>query len=164
MVFAGATSARFAALQSGAVDAAIVLPPFTFRGEAAGFRNLGQVMDYVGKTLPFAGLAAGTAWAAEHKQVVRRFVQAYTKSIGFFYADANRTEAIDILVKSINANRDDVVQSYDFFRKIEFFEPDGKVSRARLGSLLAVLKGMGEVPDALTVDRLVMPGVTEVAD
>src|SRR6266516_6496066 len=40
-VFAGATSARFSALQSGAVDAAILLPPFNFYAESAGFTNLG---------------------------------------------------------------------------------------------------------------------------
>ena len=55
MVFAGATSARFAALQSGAVDAAILAPPFSFRAESAGFSNLGLTIDYV-KDLPFAGM------------------------------------------------------------------------------------------------------------
>jgi len=38
-VFAGATSARFSALQAGAVDAAILLPPFNFYAESAGFTN-----------------------------------------------------------------------------------------------------------------------------
>ncbi|HEX9463116.1 MAG TPA: ABC transporter substrate-binding protein [Alphaproteobacteria bacterium] len=164
MVFAGATSARFAALQSGAVDAAIVLPPFTFRAEGAGFNNLGQVMDYVGKTLPFAGHAVGTAWAAGHKPIVRRFTEAYSKSIAFFYDPANRAESVEILIKGVNASREDVEASYDFFRKIEFFEPTGKVSRARLGGLLSVLKGMGEVPDNMTVERLTLAGVTELTD
>ena len=34
MVFAGATSARASALLAGAVDAAILLPPFNFQAEA----------------------------------------------------------------------------------------------------------------------------------
>ena len=42
MTFAGATSARFSALQSGAVDAAILTPPFNFYAESAGFTNLGS--------------------------------------------------------------------------------------------------------------------------
>jgi len=50
-VFAGATSARFSALQSGAVDAAILLPPFNFYAESAGFTNLGLTIDYA-KELP----------------------------------------------------------------------------------------------------------------
>lgn len=164
MVFAGATSARFAALQAGAVDAAIVLPPFNFRAEAAGFNNLGRVMDYTGKDLPFAGLAVGIAWGGAHKPLVQRMVQAYTRSIGWFYDEANRGEAIDILIKAVNANREDVVQSYDFFRQIEFFEPTGKVSRTHLQNLVTVLKGMGDVSPTLTVDRLVLPGVTELTD
>ena len=41
MIFAGATGARFAALRGGAVDAAILLPPFISSAESAGFKNLG---------------------------------------------------------------------------------------------------------------------------
>src|SRR5580704_13884857 len=41
MVFAGATAARAAALQSGAVDAAILLPPSNFQAVANGFNELG---------------------------------------------------------------------------------------------------------------------------
>ena len=54
MVFAGATTARFSALQSGAVDAAILLPPFNFYAESAGFTNLGLTIDYA-RELPFSG-------------------------------------------------------------------------------------------------------------
>ena len=39
MTFAGATSARFAALQAGAVDAAILTPPFNFHAQTAGFQQ-----------------------------------------------------------------------------------------------------------------------------
>src|SRR5437764_941433 len=62
-VFAGATSARFSALQSGAVDAAILLPPFNFYAESAGFTNLGLTIDYA-KELPFTGTVVGRALAS----------------------------------------------------------------------------------------------------
>src|SRR5438552_4737221 len=39
-VFAGATSARFSALQAGAVDAAILTVPFKFSAESAGIPNV----------------------------------------------------------------------------------------------------------------------------
>ena len=39
MTFAGATSARFSALQAGAVDAAILTPPFNFHAQTAGFNT-----------------------------------------------------------------------------------------------------------------------------
>ena len=54
LVFAGATAARFQALQSGAIDATILLPPFSFAAEAAGFSNLGLIADFA-KDLPFTG-------------------------------------------------------------------------------------------------------------
>src|SRR5207253_1391643 len=55
-VFAGATNARFSALQSGAVDAALLTAPFNFYAESAGFQNLGFTFDYL-KDMPFAGMA-----------------------------------------------------------------------------------------------------------
>src|SRR5439155_8834586 len=54
MVFAGATAARASALLAGAVDAAILLPPFNFHAVSAGFNELGLTIDYV-KDLPFSG-------------------------------------------------------------------------------------------------------------
>ncbi len=47
-VYAGATGARFNALMSGAVDATVLLPPFSFSAEETGYRNLGLVADYAG--------------------------------------------------------------------------------------------------------------------
>ena len=44
MTFAGATSARFSALQAGAVDAAILTPPFNFHAQSAGFTLLGHTI------------------------------------------------------------------------------------------------------------------------
>jgi len=163
MVFAGATSARFAALESGAVDAAIVTAPFNFRAEAEGFRNLGMVVDYV-KDLPFSAIVVDAGWGASHKPLVQRFLAAYTKSIAWFYDDNNRDEAIAILINATNADTKDIALSYDFFRKIDFFEPTGKVSRTRLGNVMKVLQQFGDVDPALAVDRLVMPGVTEMTD
>jgi len=164
MVFAGATSARFAALKSGAVDAAILLPPFNFIARKAGFNSLGLAMDYV-KNMPFTGIAVGRAWAAGHEALVKRFLGAYNKSVDWFYADPNRDAAIDIYVKAGKSPREEVAESYDFFRKIEFFERSDKVSRTEMNNLLAALKGLGEPPSAgLTVERIVMPGLTPLTE
>ena len=65
MTFAGATSARFSALQAGAVDAAILTPPFNFHAQSAGFTLLGHTIEYV--DMPFAGIAVNTNWAAANK-------------------------------------------------------------------------------------------------
>jgi NitT/TauT family transport system substrate-binding protein len=53
LIYAGATSARLQALQSGAADAAILTAPYNFHAEAAGFTNLGLTSDVV--DMPFSG-------------------------------------------------------------------------------------------------------------
>src|SRR5687767_7528013 len=72
-VFTGATAARFQALQSGAVDATVLLPPFSFSAEAAGYNNLGLVADFV-KDLPFTAAAVNKNWAGKNPDLLRRFL------------------------------------------------------------------------------------------
>src|SRR5215472_11327069 len=52
LLFAGATTARYAALQSGAIDATVLVPPFNFFADSAGFPTLGLTVDYTPE-LPF---------------------------------------------------------------------------------------------------------------
>ena len=62
-VYAGATSARAQALLSGAVDAAILLPPSNFQVQNAGYNDLGLAMQYAPE-LAFSGTVVNKAWAA----------------------------------------------------------------------------------------------------
>jgi ABC-type nitrate/sulfonate/bicarbonate transport system substrate-binding protein len=77
-VFAGATSARFAALKSGAVDAALLTMPFNFFAATAGYSNLGFTFDVL-PDMPFAGMAVNRPWAEAHADVLKRFLDAYNK-------------------------------------------------------------------------------------
>src|SRR5262247_4557499 len=162
-VFAGATSARFSALQSGAVDAAILLPPFNFYAESAGFTNLGLTIDYA-KELPFAGAVVGRAWAAARKATLAKVLAVHNKSMAWFSDPANRDEAIKIMVVASKLKEEDVAKSYDFLHKNEFFEKTGKVSKTKMGAMLTALKELGDIEGATNVERFVLPGVTELAD
>jgi NitT/TauT family transport system substrate-binding protein len=163
MVFAGATSARFAALQSGAVDAAIVAPPYSFRAEAAGFTNLGRTIDYV-KDLPFAGTVVNRSFAAAKPRVVDRVLAVMNRSIAWLYDPKNRAEAVKMMVEVSRMQVDDVEKSYDFLIGGKLFEPTGKVSRAKLTALVGALAQLGDVPGGFEIERLVLPGVTQLTD
>jgi NitT/TauT family transport system substrate-binding protein len=163
MVFAGATSARFAALQSGAVDAAIVAPPYSFRAEAAGFTNLGRTIDYV-KDLPFAGTVVNRTFAAAKPRVVGRVLAVMNRSIAWLYDPNNRAEAVKMMVEVSRMQADDVEKSYDFLIGGRLFEPTGKVSRAKLTALVGALAQLGDVPGGFEIERLVLPGVTQLTD
>src|SRR5215467_7136659 len=162
-VFAGATSARFSALQSGAVDAAILLPPFNFYAESAGFTNLGLTIDYA-KELPFTGTVVGRAWASAHKATLDKVLSVNAESMAWFSDPANRTEAIKIMVEASKLKREDVAKSYDFLHKNGFFETTGKLSKTKMGALLNALKGLGDVEGSVNIERFVLPGVTQLSD
>jgi NitT/TauT family transport system substrate-binding protein len=163
MVFAGATSARASALLAGAVDAAILLPPFNFQAEAQGFTNLGLTVDYAPE-LPFSGTVVNKAWAASHQDVLKRVLDAHSKSVEWFYDDKNRDEAIAILGSVSNLKPDDIAKSYDFFRKNAFFDRTGAISRKKMTALIDALTTLGDVQAKGNIERFVMPGVARIAD
>jgi NitT/TauT family transport system substrate-binding protein len=163
MVFAGATAARASALLAGAVDAAILLPAFNFQAVAKGFNSLGLTVDYV-KDLPFSGTAVSNAWASANKSTLEKVMRAQSRSVAWFEDAANRAEAIQILQAASKLTQDDVEKSYGFFRDGHFFEPTGKVSRSKLTNLAKAMESLGDLPGALDVDKVILPGVTQMTD
>jgi NitT/TauT family transport system substrate-binding protein len=163
MVFAGATAARASALLAGAVDAAILLPPFNFQAVAAGFSDLGLTIDYV-KDLPFSGTVVNVRWANAQKSILQKLLAAHTRSVAWFEDGGNRNEAVQILVAASKLKQEDVEKAYDFMRNGHFFEPTGKVSKSKLASLAKAMVSLGDLPGAIDVDRVLLPGVTQVGD
>jgi ABC-type nitrate/sulfonate/bicarbonate transport system substrate-binding protein len=161
-IFAGTTAARFAALAGGAVDAAILVPPFSFKAKGSGFSNLGEVPAYA-KGLPFTGQAANTVWAKQHKSVVLGFLNAVARGVDWFNQDANRNEAIDILVKESGSSREDVAMTYDYFRELRIFDRRGLIETSTIGNLIAALKDIGDVAPSAQVGRFIDPEITGLA-
>ncbi|HVA15528.1 MAG TPA: ABC transporter substrate-binding protein [Stellaceae bacterium] len=159
----GATGGRFAALKSGTVDATLVLPPFNFLAEAAGFKNLGLVIDYV-KDYPFTGLEVSKPWATKHLDTAKRLLAALDESAAWFYVPGNRDALIQMGAKNFHINPAQAAQSLDFLRKIEYFAPDSKVSRKSLDNLIAVMRKSGDVAKPIKAEDLIMPGLTELTE
>ena len=163
MIFAGATAARASALLAGAVDAAILLPPFNFQAVAAGFTDLGLTIDYV-NDLPFSGTVVNVRWANANKAILQKLLAAHTRSVAWFEDERNRAEAVQILATVSKLKLDDVEKAYDFMRNGQFFEPTGKVSRAKLTSLAQAMESLGDLPGSIDINRVFLPGITQVAE
>jgi ABC-type nitrate/sulfonate/bicarbonate transport system substrate-binding protein len=103
------------------------------------------------------------AWAKQHPAVLQRVLAAHAKSIAWFDDDKNREEAVKMMVAASGLKPDEVEKAYAFFRKGKFFEPTGKISRRKLGALVEALAGLGDIPH-LDIDRLILPGVTQMTD
>jgi NitT/TauT family transport system substrate-binding protein len=163
LVFAGATAARFAALQSGAVDAAILTAPFNFRAEAAGFANLGLTVDYV-KDFPFTGYAVNADWGRKNKAKLVDFLSAVARSIDWLHEPANRKEAVDILVAASGVERGDIELTYDFFRRIKIYDRRGTIDGSALGNVVNALKALGDLDGSAEVSRFMDPELSRLAE
>jgi NitT/TauT family transport system substrate-binding protein len=159
----GATAGRFAALKSGTVDATMVLPPFNFLAEAAGFKNIGLVIDYV-KDYPFTGLEVSKPWASGHMDLAKRLLAALDDSATWFYTPENRDALIQMGVKNFKIDEKEATQSLDFLRKIQYFAPTSKVSQKGLDSLIQVMRESGDVSNPIKAQDLIMPGLTELTE
>lgn len=162
LVFAGTAAARFAALASGAVDATILVPPFSFKAEGAGYSNLGALSDYV-TDMPFTGYSANTAWAKSHKQALVGFLKGVAKGVDYFNDPANRTEAIDILVKEAGTERGDIEKSYDYYAKIKIFDRVGLVENSQVKVLAEAMKSLGDLDGTTDVTRFVDKDIIDLA-
>jgi NitT/TauT family transport system substrate-binding protein len=154
---------RYAALRAGVADAAMLLPPLNFHAEAAGYVTLGVAADYV-NDLPFTAMAVRKTWAATHLELMKRVLFATDRSIAWFEDASHRAEAIALLVNVAHAGDQDAQASYEYLRRINYFEPSSKVSRARLRNLIEMEQRAGNADPTLTVERLIMPGLTELRD
>jgi len=163
MVFAGATAARAQALFAGAVDAAILLPPFNFQAVARGFNQLGLTIDYI-KDLPFSGIVVNVGWANAHKDLVQKLLRAHARGLAFFEDANNRAESIRILQAASGLKQEDVEKGYDFQRNGHYFDTSFKVPLSKLKALAQAMASLGDLPGALDVSKVVLPGVTETSD
>ena len=161
--YAGATTARAQALLSGAVDAAILLPPSNFQIQNQGYNDLGLAMQYAPE-LAFSGTVVNKAWAARSADVLKRVLAAQSKSTEYLYDSKNRTEVVNILVKVSGQKLEDVDKSYDFFTKNNFFARTGKISRAKMTALIEALVGLGDVKAPGNIERFLLPGVAQLSD
>jgi ABC-type nitrate/sulfonate/bicarbonate transport system substrate-binding protein len=96
----GTTPNRYAALKSKAVDVAIMGQPQDFLAADEGFRVLGR-SDAVLKNYSFVMIGINKSWAANHRDSVVRYLATIRRAVDWLYNPANKTAAIDILLKAL---------------------------------------------------------------
>lgn len=162
LIYAGSAAARFSALTAGAVDAALLNPPFNFKAQAAGFTNLGNLTDTV--QMPFTGYVVATAWAKAHKPQLTGFATGIAKGVDWFNDEANRAEAIDILQKVSKADREDVAATYDLYRKLQVFPRKGTLAGSQIASIIQALQDVGELDGPPDIARFIDPQIASIVE
>jgi NitT/TauT family transport system substrate-binding protein len=100
----------YSGLQSGAVDAAMLSPPFTFRAEEDGFREL---IAFIKQDLVElqGSILSREAFLQSDSATVEKFVRATYK--GFLYIKQNRSGTIPILGRYLKVKEDLAAKAYD---------------------------------------------------
>jgi len=162
LIFSGTTAARFAALSAGAIDGSLLIPPFSFKAKSIGLSYLASVADYT-RDLPFTGYSTNIAWATTHKPLLLGFLSAVAKGVDWFNQDANRSEAIDILIEQSGLSRDDVAATYDYYRQLHVFDHKGLIESATVGNLIKAMQQMNVFDGPRDIGQFVDPDITGLA-
>jgi NitT/TauT family transport system substrate-binding protein len=150
--FAGGTAERFAALLSGTVDAAILLPPFSFRAAAAGYPVLDLVQKYF-PVFPFDPFSVRTEWGKKNADLVVAYVKSIVQAANWIYDPANKAKAIEILAAATNSSPEDSTKTYEYFVvQAKYFNKTGIMGKTDLAPVLTALLKTNQIkppaPDA----------------
>ena len=163
MVFAGATTARAAALLGGAVDAAILLPPFNFHATAAGFNELGLTIDYAAD-LPFSGTVANRDWAGEERRDVLQKLLTPSRRASpgstIRRTAPKRSRSWPAARSSRRTSRSPTTS----IARAAISTTTGRISKRKLGNLVDVMQQLGDLPTPIDIDQLMLAGVTQLGD
>lgn len=137
--FAGGTSERFAALLSGTVDAAILLPPFSFRAESAGYPVLDRVQKYF-PVFPFDTFSSRIDYAKKNPDILTAYTKSILQAVAWLYIPANKAKAAEILAEATNVSPDDANKTYDFFiTQAKYYNRSGMMSNDDLAPVISAL-------------------------
>jgi len=142
----GAADTRVASLIGGAVDAAMLIAPFTFTAKDAGFREFAVFRDQ-GFFLPSGGIVAKDETLRSDSALVERFVRAST--MGFIHSRDNRSGAIKVLIKSLKIDEPIAAKVYDSSRPT--MTVDGALSedaQRKMAAFVAKTAGLKDVASA----------------
>jgi NitT/TauT family transport system substrate-binding protein len=148
-VYAKAAGDRFSALAGGAVDAAILNPPTSFRAADAGFTDLGEIRTYL-NDFPFTVWAVNTDWALRNKPALLDFTTVYMQGVRWLYDTANRDMAVDILLKYARQSRNDAARSYDYyFNTLHGFSRDALLTDSAYQKMTEGMMELGDLSPPL---------------
>ena len=147
LMFSGATSARFAALVAGGVDATMLSTPQSFKAVQDGYADLGPVAPYLGE-FPMMIWHVNDAWAQTHEKELLGFIRAHNRAVRYMSDPANRQEVSQMLADASKSSLDDALKTWDLCMQVKAFVPDGSISDAATERVRDTLIQSGDIKTA----------------
>jgi len=107
----GTTANRYAALQSGTIDATNLTPPFNFKAEESGLRELVAFVKQDYLTEPAGAIVVRESLFQSDPLLMEKFIRGTLK--GLLHIRQNRASTIPILARLMKIQNDMAAKIYD---------------------------------------------------
>jgi ABC-type nitrate/sulfonate/bicarbonate transport system substrate-binding protein len=130
----GGTASRLEAMtKDKAMVAAMMNPPFSFRAEKAGLKDMGTAAAALGA---YQGTSAFVlrAWGKANADTLVKYLEAYVEGLRWSFDPKNKTEAIGLLVERLKLPEDIAALSFDSTK--DGFNRDGAIDMEGVKNVL----------------------------
>jgi ABC-type nitrate/sulfonate/bicarbonate transport system substrate-binding protein len=149
LVGAGASQDRFAALVSGAVQAAVLTTPFDFKAVQMGYRILAKATDYV--RWPAAGIATREEKIFREPSEVVKMVRASFKGLQFVLTQ--REYVLSKMMQMFRLSREEAIQNYETLRD-EVYVPSGYLTEEDQRAAILIMQQAANITGKIPTERV----------
>ncbi len=125
LLVSGGTPARLAALESGAISAALLGVPQSDMALESGFSRLGDVSETL-PTFQFTTVNVNQSWADKNRSTVVKFLKAHIRSLAWIHNHADL--AADLITREMSIKPPYARKGLDYFLGKGLFPKDGAIS------------------------------------
>jgi NitT/TauT family transport system substrate-binding protein len=150
LIAMGDTGVRFQALLAGAIEAAILTPPYTVMAEKKGLNNLVWLGDILGD-VPSNGLSTTLKTLKENSDQVHRMLRASVRSM--VYTREHKQEVLPILLKEFpGLDGDTLAGTLDFY--VKAMSRDGRVGEGVVRELINEQRELLNVKNEISLNQV----------
>jgi NitT/TauT family transport system substrate-binding protein len=150
LIAMGDTGVRFQALLSGAIEAAILTPPYTVMAEKKGLNNLVWLGDILGD-VPSNGLSTTLKTLKENSDQVHRMLRASLRSM--IYTREHKQDVLPILLEEFpGLDGDTLAGTLDFY--VKAMSRDGRVGEGVVRELINEQRELLKVKNEISLNQV----------
>jgi ABC-type nitrate/sulfonate/bicarbonate transport system substrate-binding protein len=113
VVRAGGVKQRFEALQSGSIDATLLVSPFDVVASQGGAQRIASVSNELGAYQGYVG-ATRRQWAISNRQTVVSYIRSYRRALTWLFDPRNKDAALQIYLRNMEGSTlEQARQAYD---------------------------------------------------
>jgi NitT/TauT family transport system substrate-binding protein len=150
LIAMGDTGVRFQALLAGAIEAAILTPPYTVMAEKKGLNNLVWLGDILGD-VPSNGLSTTLKTLKENSDQVHRMLRASLRSM--IYTREHKQDVLPILLEEFpGLDGDTLAGTLDFY--VKAMSRDGRVGEGVVRELINEQRELLKVKNEISLNQV----------